>query len=144
LAATKRIVTGSGARQWLVILRRVPKTLLVVQDDLFFASRVQTHARGLGIPVELVAPGDIEARSAQPGTVVVMQLTLHRERAFALLEQLRARTPPVTVLAVTGHLETDLRRRARSLGARLATNSALDRALSRAATEVNQDDDGPG
>lgn len=119
----------------------MPRTLLVLQDDLFFASRVQAAARRLGLPNELVSPGDVHARIQRPGAVVVMQLTLNPERQLALLRRLRAADPAPIVLAVSGHLERDLRRRAKALGARLATNSALDRALTRAAALTDGRDD---
>jgi CheY-like chemotaxis protein len=109
------------------------RTLLVVQDDLFFASRVQANAHRLGLPVELVNPRDLDARAQDREVVIVLQLTLNPDRQLALVERLLQRTPAPIVLAVSGHLETELRRRAKALGARLASNSGLDRALSRAA-----------
>ncbi len=105
------------------------RTLNLMQDDLFFASRVQAHARRLGLQVEIVSPRDVEARAFTPDSVVVIQLTIQPERQFALLERLRSRYPDLAVIAVSGHLETELRRRAKRLGAVLATNSALDRTL---------------
>jgi hypothetical protein len=102
----------------------MPRTLLILQDDLFFSSMVQAHARRLGIPMEMVTPATIEARAAGRDAVVIMQLTLHPEQ--------RQASPTLPVVAVSGHLETALRRRARDLGARLASNSGLDRALLRA------------
>ncbi|HYM51215.1 MAG TPA: hypothetical protein VET65_11690 [Candidatus Limnocylindrales bacterium] len=113
----------------------MPRTLLVVQDDLFFAARVQAAARRLRIPVAMVSPRELEARPAAKDLVIVMQLTIDPERQLALLQRLRARDPAPTVVAVSGHLEVDLRRRAKALGARLATNSALDRALQKAAAD---------
>lgn len=122
----------------------VPRTLLVLQDDLFFATRVQAAARRLGLPNELVSPGDVEAWIQRKAAVVVIQLTLNPERQLALLERLRAAHPAPIVLAVSGHLEQDLRRRAKALGARLATNSGLDRALARAAALTDDRDDRDG
>jgi DNA-binding NarL/FixJ family response regulator len=120
----------------------VPRRLLVVQDDVFFGARVQAAARRLGLEAELVSPRDLEARAREAGTVVVMQLTLRPERQLELLRRLRGGEPAATVVAVSGHLETGLRRRARLLGARLATHSGLDRALARAAA-LSDDPGGP-
>lgn len=111
----------------------VPRRLLVLQDDLFFGARVEAAARRLGLVAEPVSPGEVEARARDTSTVVVMQLTLRPERQLALLERLLHGQPAPTVVAVSGHLETELRRRAKALGARLATHSGLDRALARAA-----------
>src|SRR5207249_8807629 len=91
----------------------MPPPLLVLQDDLFFGARVQAAARRLGLEVELVSPREIEARARDEGAVVVMQLTLRPERQLLLLERLRRAQPKATVLAVSGHLEGDLRRRAK-------------------------------
>ncbi|TMD14579.1 MAG: hypothetical protein E6J00_05215 [Chloroflexi bacterium] len=115
----------------------MPRPLLVAQDDLFFSARVEAAARRLGLTAELVSPREVEARAR---AVVVMQLTLRPEQQLALLERLRQSRPAPTVLAVTGHLERDLRRRARALGARLATHSGLDRALARAAALSDEGD----
>jgi CheY-like chemotaxis protein len=109
----------------------VPQRVLVVQDDLFFAARVGQHATRLGIPVELVQPSQIERLATGADTVVILQVTLHSERQLALIERLKKLEPAPVVIAVSGHLETALRKRARSLGAILASNSALDRALIR-------------
>jgi CheY-like chemotaxis protein len=111
---------------------QVPSHLLVVSDDLFFAARAQAAGTRLGLSVEQVAPGDVEARAGAED-VVVMQVTLNSERQLALLERLRSRKAAPVVVAVAGHLETELRRKAKSLGASLASHSGLDRALARAA-----------
>jgi DNA-binding response OmpR family regulator len=110
----------------------MPRTLLVLQDDLFFSSMVQAHAQRLGIPVEMVTPATIAERATARDTVVIMQLTLNHDRQLSLLRELRQASPALPVIAVSGHLETALRRRARDLGARLASNSSLERALVRA------------
>ena len=111
---------------------QVPSCLLVVSDDLFFAARAQAAATRLGLSAEQITPADVEARVATPDDVVVLQITLHSERQLALLQRLRSRKPAPVVVAVAGHLETELRRKAKSLGASLASHSGLDRALARA------------
>ena len=126
LATPKRPVREAAA-----ILVKVPLRLVVVQDDLFFAARVASHAARLGLAVEPVSPNAIETLALEADRVVVMQITLHSERQLALLKRLRSRQPAPLVVAVSGHLETDLRRRAKRLGAVLASNSGLDRVLAR-------------
>ncbi len=110
----------------------MPRQLKVVHDDLFFAARVQAQARRLGLSVELINPGQIDHLLPDDEAVIVLQLTLNPDRQLALLERLRTRFPSQPIVAVTGHLETDLRRRARKLGAILASHSAMERALARA------------
>jgi hypothetical protein len=66
---------------------------------------------------------------------------LRPERQLRLVDELLHREPQPIVVAVTGHLETELRRRLKRMGARLAAHSAMDRALARA-LEVSADDAG--
>lgn len=119
------------------MLSSVAPRLLVVSDDLFFAARVQAAAARLGLQVEQTSAAAVEQRAAFSGTgnaaaVVVLQLTLHPERQLTLLQRLRSLEPPPVVVAISGHLETELRRKAKALGAVLASHSAMDRALARA------------
>ncbi len=113
------------------ILRWMPRRLKVVEDDLFFVARVEAHARRLGLEVERIRASELEQLSPDPNSVLVLQLTLHPDRQLALLERLRRRVPSQVVVAVSGHLETTLRRHAKALGAVLASNSAMGRTLSR-------------
>ncbi len=115
------------------MLGPVPARLLVVNDDLFFATRVRAAATRLGLSTEQVGPAEVETRVGTADDVVVLQITLHPDRQLALLHRLRSRKPPPVVVAVAGHLETELRRKAKALGAALASHSGLDRALARAA-----------
>jgi DNA-binding NarL/FixJ family response regulator len=106
--------------------------VFLVQDDLFFAARVEAVARRLGAPVVAIALGSVEGMHFEPGSVVVVQVTLHPERQLQLVERLRQKDPPPTVVAVAGHLETGLRRRARALGAMVASHSGMERTIARA------------
>jgi len=107
--------------------------VFLVQDDLFFAARVEAIARRLGLPVVPVALQSVDDIRFEPGSVVVVQVTLHPERQLRLVERLRQKDPPPTVVAVAGHLETGLRRRARALGAMVASHSGMERTIARAA-----------
>ena len=106
-----------------------PGSLLVMADDLMFAARVRAHAVRLGVPTRLAMTA--QELTVGPGEVVVLQVTLHPERQLSLVEDLLSRRPPPVVIAVSGHLETDLRRRAKRLGAVLASNSDLPSVLAR-------------
>jgi CheY-like chemotaxis protein len=120
------------------------RRLAVVQDDLFFAERVRATARRLGLDLELITSAQAVDRHWEPETVVVLQVTLHPERQLALLDRLRHALPPPTVVAVTGHLETPLRARARALGAVLAAHSSMDRVIARACGVSDRAGDGHG
>src|SRR5205807_3757724 len=106
--------------------------VFLIQDDLFFAARVDTVARRLGLTVKRLAAAVAESATFEPGSVVVLQVTLHPDRQLQLVQRLRAKEPQPVVVAVAGHLETTLRRRARALGAMVASHSAMERTLARA------------
>ena len=97
-----------------------------------FAQRARALARRLNVDAAGISRPDALTLHWETGDVVLVQATLRPEQQVELVRQLRQRQPPPTVVAVTGHLETDLRRRLRALGATLAAHSAMDRAVARA------------
>jgi ActR/RegA family two-component response regulator len=119
----------------------VARRLVLIEDDLMFAQRARAAAARLQVPLESLRAGDVPGRVWQGDEVALLQATLRPERQLALVESLIASRPAPRVVAVTGHLETALRDRLRRLGARLATNSSMDRPLARA-LEISGDDAG--
>jgi len=97
-----------------------------------FAQRARAAARRLGVAAEGLSPADALTHVWNAGDVVLVQATLRPERQVELIQVLLARQPAPTVVAVTGHLENELRRRVKSLGASLAAHSAMDRVVARA------------
>jgi hypothetical protein len=110
----------------------VARSLFIVEDDLLFAQRARAAAGRLGIPAEGISPGDARTRAWEPDQVVVLQATLRPEKQLELVAHLTHRTPAPVVIAVTGHLETELRQRLKASGAILAAHSGMDRVLARA------------
>lgn len=106
--------------------------LFVIQDDLMFAQRALSAGRRLGATVQTVSHDDARTRVWHADDVVVVQATLRPEQQLALIDQVLQQNPQPIVVAVTGHLETDLRRRLKAKGVRLAAHSAMDRVLARA------------
>jgi DNA-binding NarL/FixJ family response regulator len=115
--------------------------LFFIQDDLMFSERLHATAARLGVTANAISPDAANTRTWEPADVVVLQATLRPERQLRLVDELLHREPQPIVVAVTGHLETELRRRLKRMGARLAAHSAMDRALARA-LEVSADDAG--
>ena len=72
--------------------------------------------------------------------MVVLQATLRPEQQLELVDHLAHLEPAPVVVAVTGHLETELRRRLKERGATLAAHSAMDRVLARALQLSDADD----
>jgi CheY-like chemotaxis protein len=114
------------------ILDLLTRRLYVMQDDLMFAQRVLAAARRLGVSAQTITPAEARTHAWTGDDVIVLQATLRPQRQLGLIDQLVRHAPPPIVVAVTGHLETQLRRQLKAKGARLAAHSAIDRALARA------------
>jgi ActR/RegA family two-component response regulator len=110
----------------------VTRRLFVIEDDLFFAQRVRQVASRIGVPIEGVSLQQARESAWEPDSVVVVQATLNPDRQLGLIEQLVARQPAPIVIAVTGHLETELRQRVKARGALLAAHSSMERSIARA------------
>jgi CheY-like chemotaxis protein len=97
-----------------------------------FEQRLRAAARRLGTPVEAVSPVEARTRAWNQEDVIVLQATLRPEQQLELVDHLRQLRPAPVVIAVTGHLETELRERLKARGATLAAHSGMDRVLARA------------
>jgi ActR/RegA family two-component response regulator len=106
--------------------------LYVIQDDIFFAERVRIAARALGLEAVSLTPEEAGQRRWEPRSVAVIQITLNPERQLDLVQRLAGADPSPKVVAVSGHLESGLRARAKALGATLAPHSGMTRVLARA------------
>jgi len=108
------------------------RMLFLVEDELLFAQRLRAAAERLAVPVEALTPTQARNRTWTRDQVVVLQATLRPEKQRELIEHLRGLEAAPVVIAVTGHLETELRQRLKARGAILATHSGMDRVLARA------------
>jgi len=97
-----------------------------------FAHRARGMAGRLGVASEGITRSDALTRHWDASDVVLVQATLRPQQQVDLVERLVGRQPPPTVVAVTGHLETELRQRLKAIGATLAAHSAMDRVVARA------------
>jgi ActR/RegA family two-component response regulator len=110
----------------------VPRKLFLIEDELLFAQRLRAAAGRLGIPVQPLSPTQARTHAWNSDDVVVVQATLRPEQQLELIDHLRGLEPAPVVIAVTGHLETELRQRLKARGAILAAHSGMDRVLARA------------
>jgi CheY-like chemotaxis protein len=110
----------------------VARTLFLIEDELLFAQRLRAAAGRLGIPVHALTPSEARTHAWERDQVVVLQATLRPEQQLELIDHLTGRDPAPVVIAVTGHLETELRQRLKARGAILAAHSGMDRVLARA------------
>jgi len=110
----------------------VARTLFLVEDELLFAQRLRAVAGRLRVPVQGLSPTQARNASWTRDEVVVLQATLRPEQQLELIDHLKGLDAAPVVIAVTGHLETELRQRLKARGAILATHSGMDRVLARA------------
>ena len=107
--------------------------ILVVVDDLIFLSKIQQTAKLLGVDVEPVDPGRLEARAAQsPVRAVILDLNHRSGSALAVLRALKSNraTGGIPVIAFLSHVQTDLASAARAAGSDvLLARSAFTREL---------------
>jgi len=108
------------------------RTLFLIEDELLFAQRLRAAAGRLRIPVQALSPTQARTHAWQRDDVVVLQATLRPEQQLELIDHLRGLEAAPVVIAVTGHLETELRQRLKTRGVILATHSGMDRVLARA------------
>ena len=110
----------------------MPQTLFLIEDELLFAQRLRAAAGRLQVPVQALSPTQARTHAWQRDDVVVLQATLRPEQQLELIDHLRGLEAAPVVIAVTGHLETQLRQRLKTRGVILATHSGMDRVLARA------------
>ena len=108
------------------------RTLFLIEDELLFAQRLRAAAGRLHIAVQALSPTQARTHAWQRDDVVVLQATLRPEQQLELIDHLKGLDAAPVVIAVTGHLETELRQRLKARGAILATHSGMDRVLARA------------
>jgi len=108
------------------------RTLFLIEDELLFAQRLRAAAGRLHIAVQALSPTQARTHVWQRDDVVVLQATLRPEQQLELIDHLRGLDAAPVVIAVTGHLETELRQRLKTRGVILATHSGMDRVLARA------------
>jgi ActR/RegA family two-component response regulator len=120
----------------------VARRLFLVEDDLMFAQRVRAAASRLGVRVEALTPANARTHPWDGDQVVVLQATLRPEQQLELVDHLTHLASAPVVVAVTGHLETQLRQRLKAHGATLAAHSAMDRVLART-LQLSDGDDAP-
>ena len=111
-----------------------PKILVVV-DDLFFLTKIQTTLKHLGLTAQvLTRRAAIQAyvKAAATPVLVVVDLTLRTDDAVAVIRAIRAtdRGEPVAILAFGAHVAVETQQQALQAGAdRVVAKSTFSRHL---------------
>ena len=93
--------------------------ILIVVDDLIFLSKIQETAHQLGVPLEVVDPGKVEARLAEFAVhSIIIDLNHRSGKAVELARAIKANpgTRHVGVMAFLSHVQSDLAAAARAAG----------------------------
>ncbi len=110
-------------------------SVLVYEDNLFFATRVESRLRELGHRCILASTGERAIQHLADGCLAVI-MDMHARDATEVIAAAQACPTPVPVIAHCGHAEVELRKEAKAAGVdTLLPNSellaALDPVLSR-------------
>ena len=97
-------------------------TVLVVVDDLFFLTKIQTTLSHLGLATQVMTqrPALQEyVRTATAPMLVVVDLTLRADDAVSVISTIRATdsSAPVSILAFGAHVAVETRQQALQAGA---------------------------
>ncbi|HKS96909.1 MAG TPA: response regulator [Terriglobia bacterium] len=93
--------------------------ILVVVDDLIFLAKIQQTAKLIGVAVEAVSPGQLEARLAQaPPRAVILDLNHRSGSALEVVRKLKSSdtTTAVPVVGFLSHVQGELAVAARAAG----------------------------
>jgi len=110
------------------------QTVLVIVDDLFFLSKIQTTLNHLGLPAKAITnPGELyDYLQIYTPALAVVDLTLRAADAVSLITTIRTahQGAAVPILAFGAHVAVDVRQQALHAGAdRVVAKSEFSRHL---------------
>ncbi len=100
-------------------VKRVTGPILTVVDDLIFLSKIQETAHQVGVPLEVVDPGKVEARIAEFDIhSMILDLNHRSGKAVEVARAVKANpaTHHVQVMGFLSHVQSDLAAAARDAG----------------------------
>src|SRR5215510_13989556 len=105
--------------------------VLVIVDDLFFLTKIQTTLKHLGMIGQVMTPPvslQDYIRTAMTPALIIVDLTLRMDDAVAVIRTIRAteRGVPIPILAFGSHVAVETRQQALQAGAdRVVAKSEL-------------------
>lgn len=100
-------------------VKRVTGPILTVVDDLIFLSKIRETAHQVGVPLEVVDPGKVEARIAEFAVhSVILDLNHRSGKAVEVARAIKTNpaTRQVQVMGFLSHVQGDLAAAAREAG----------------------------
>jgi len=113
----------------------MPRTVIAVVDDLFFASKIRGTAEQLGVAVKFARTTDALAEAARrdPPALIICDLHSQKTDPIELARQLKAdeQLRSIPLLGFFSHVQTELQREAEHAGFdRVLPRSAFTKHLS--------------
>ena len=114
----------------------MPRNIIAVVDDLFFASKIRGAAEELGVTASFARNFEVMLQAARQNQPSLIICDLHAERIdpMELARQLKAdaQLRSIPLLGFFSHVQTDLQRQAEAAGFdRLLPRSAFSKHLSK-------------
>jgi ActR/RegA family two-component response regulator len=109
--------------------------VLVVVDDLFFLTKIQTTLKHLGLTAQVLrqcAAIQAHVKAAVTPVLAIVDLTLRTDNAIAIISAMRATDckVPVAILAFGAHVAVEMQQQALQAGAdRVVAKSAFSQHL---------------
>jgi CheY-like chemotaxis protein len=97
-------------------------SVLIVVDDLFFLTKIQTTLKHLGLTAQVLtqrAAIQTYVKAAVPPVLVIVDLTLRTDDAVAVIKAIRATDSgtPIAILAFGAHVAVETQQQALQVGA---------------------------
>ena len=90
--------------------------VLAIVDDLLFQAKLKTAAAQLGVPLTIADDAASMPRNEAPWSRVLIDLNLSRGDALAIVRELRAAHPNLSVIGYCSHVQQDLQQQALEAG----------------------------
>jgi CheY-like chemotaxis protein len=98
----------------------MPRTIIAVVDDLFFASKIRGTAEALGVSASFARNADMMLQAARrdPPSLIICDLHSQRIDPLALARQLKAdeQLRSIPLLGFFSHVQSELQRQASAAG----------------------------
>ena len=90
--------------------------ILAIVDDLLFQSKIEAAAAQRGAPLTITTGANAMPRSGPPLRRVLIDLNLSHGDALAMIRNVRAAHPGVSIVGYCSHVQRQLQQQARVAG----------------------------
>ena len=90
--------------------------ILAIVDDLLFRGKLEATAAHLGVPLTIATDAGQALRNGEPWSRVLIDLNLSRGDSLAIVRDLRAAHPGVSLIGYCSHVQQHLQQQALEAG----------------------------